>query len=123
MLAFATTRASVWRDTDTTDTDAYGDGVETGGTPHLTGVPMSIIEQEKRLFGQPTPQGGEPGEESGDMRIIKFVVARAGFGTDVQIGDRIQDEADGTFYSVTDVVLPKNAVIAMDVRMNLRRLA
>lgn len=123
MFSQATTTIDIWRDTDTSDTDAYGDGTETGGAPLRAGVPVSLIEQERRLYGQPSPHGGEGGEESGDMRIVKFIVARGPNDLDVVIGDRVQDTADGEWYSVADVVRPKNSVIALDVRMNLRKLA
>ena len=103
----ATTRVSILRGTTENE---YGDPVD-NDTPAATGVPASIVEQSREVTD---PTTGTP-------RVVRFLVGRFYPGTDLQPGDRVKDEQDGTVFIVDVISRPQNPVRAPDVRAELRR--
>jgi hypothetical protein len=107
VLAAATTRLTVYRGTTT---DAYGDEQDTD-TPIATGIPASLIEQNRRPSGR----------ESQTPRILRYAVARVTAGTDITDQDRVKDERTGAVYIVDAVSSMSSPVVASDLRLDLRR--
>ncbi|MFF4346806.1 hypothetical protein [Streptomyces sp. NPDC001530] len=107
MLARATTTVTVLRGTST---DGYGDEVDTD-TPVHTGIPVSLVEQTRRVTTRddPTP------------RVVRYTVGRVTAGTDITDQDRLRDERTGDIYIVDAVSAMNSAAVAADLRLDLRR--
>jgi hypothetical protein len=95
MMSRATTTIDVFRDSDDTDHDEWGDEVETGPAV-LSKLPASILLRSSR-----------PMESDGDTPQPKGTnyVGRVGYGTDVREGDRVRD-VNGSWYAVSGVTDP-----------------
>lgn len=108
MIARATTKVDVYRDSDDTDHDAWGDDVETGPAV-LEGQPASILLRSTR-----------PIEADGDTPSPKGrnYVGRIGYGVDVREGDRLRD-VNGSWYAVAQVTDPPSIGIRVDRRLDL----
>lgn len=91
-------------------TDSYGDPVDTD-TPVRARVPISLIEQDRRVF--------VPAENR--HTIIRQVTGRARPNADIREEDRLRDERTGSIYLVEAVSRPSSVVGAADVRLVLRR--
>lgn len=92
-------------------TDAYGDPVD-ASTVAASAVPMSIIEQQKRVW--------VPAESR--TTVVRMYAGRARPGVDVRTQDRLRDEASMTIYQVEGVSAPASPLGASDVRLDLRRI-
>jgi len=107
--AVATTTVSILRGTTT---DGYGDTVDDNtGQPVATGVPASILEQNRRVF--------LPAEQA--VRIVRTYAARVGPEIDVRKDDRLLDEQTNTIYLVTDLSDPHASVMHPDIALQLSR--
>lgn len=110
MIALATTRVDVLRG-DTTD--QFADPIDDNTVdPHLEDVPMSVVEQRRRVNN---PTDGTP-------RVVRYVTGRAPHGTDVAPGDRIRDRRTAVLYMVESVDQPQHPVLASDLRMDLKKI-
>lgn len=107
VIAVATTTVSVLRGTTT---DPYGDVMDSD-TPIVTGLPISIIEQRRKVFTADNP----------DPRTVRYITGRVGSGTDIRVNDRLKDERTGYVYAVDEIGDPMNPVIATDIQLDLKR--
>ncbi len=107
MQAVATTQLTVLRGTTT---DAYGDEQDTD-TVVARNIPASLTEQSRRVTTRddPTP------------RIIRSAIARVPAGTDIRDQDRVKDQRTGAVYIVDSPSSMANPVMAVDLRLDLRR--
>lgn len=103
------TTADIYRDSNPVDRNAFGDPVETGGAPVLTGVLISITQTGTR---PPTDVDGS---------TIDSYVAWVAADTDVRYGDRIVT-ADNSTYAVEKVDPPQASSGLLDQRLELRRV-
>jgi len=107
--AVATTTVSILRGTAT---DGYGDAVDDNtGTPAATGVPASILEQNRRVF--------LPAEQA--FRIVRTYAGRVGPEVDIRKDDRLLDEQTNIVYLVTDLSDPHASVMHPDYQLQLSR--
>lgn len=90
MLVPASTSVSISR---ATQTDAYGDPVDIDNIPIATGVPAAIASRTVMAQNAAT---GTPRQ----VTVLSGVLPR---GTDVQLEDRLTDEATGVVYNVDQV--------------------
>lgn len=95
MMSRATTKVDVYRDSDDTDVDAWGDEVETG-VAVTTGIPASILLRSSR----PMEADGDTPQPKG-----RNYVGRVGYGADVREGDRLRD-VNGAWFAVAGVTDP-----------------
>lgn len=107
MQAIATTRLTVLRGTTV---DAYGDEQDTD-TAVAVSVPASLTEQSRRVTTRDDPV----------PRIIRYTIARVSAGTDIRDQDRVRDERTGVVYIVDAPSSMANPVLAVDLRLDLRR--
>lgn len=103
------TTVDVYRDSDTSDTTPLGDPVETGTTPIITGLPISITEV--KLAG-PTET---------DERTAHTLVGWVAAAVDVRRGDRLL-AAGGVWYAVEKVTPPTMGTGLRDLRLDLSRV-
>ena len=106
MLGLSTGRYTIIR--GTTSTDEYGDEV-TSEEPLYEAVQGSVSERRRTSYNPV------------DSRVSTFreLVGRFGYGTDIQDGDRIKDEATGTVYYVDSVYHGSNFAMKSDVVVDL----
>lgn len=90
-------------------TDGYGDPVDTA-TAVATNIPVSIIEQSKRVWLPAESRFG----------VVRVFTGRARPDVDVREGDRLR--AGASIYLVEGVSQPANPVGAVNVRLDLRRI-
>lgn len=107
MYAQATTTVTVRRGTTV---DGFGDEVDTGAVA-ATGIPMSILQQ-RRAVSVPS---------DGRVQQVAWFTGRANAGTDLQVGDQLQDErAPTVFYRVDDVYPGGSPATTPDLTCSLR---
>lgn len=104
----ATTTVAVLRGETTDD---YGDPVD-DDTPIRGGVPVSLIERDRRVY--------VPAE--GRTTIVRQVTGRARPNADIREGDRLRDERTQSIYLVEGVSRPSSPIGAADMRLVLRRV-
>lgn len=90
-------------------TDGYGDPADVA-TPVATSVPMSVIEQSKRVWLPAESRFG----------VIRIYAGRARPDVDVREGDRLR--AGVSIYLVEGVSAPDSPVGAVDKQLDLRRI-
>lgn len=106
---------TAWLPTEVVDilrgetTDGYGDPADTD-TAVATGVPVSIIEQAKRVY--------LPAENR--LTTVRMFTGRARPDVDVREGDRLR--AGVSIYLVEGVSAPASPVGPSDKRLDLRRI-
>lgn len=93
-----------------TTVDAYGD-VTDAAQVAAEAVPASIVEKAVTVRR----------EDTQSPRVVSSHAGRVPAGTPVGQGDRLQ-ASDGTTWVVDAAHQPTSPVMAMDVRLNLRRL-
>lgn len=108
MIAGATTTVSIMRGTTV---DEFGDSLD-NSTVAASGIPLSIIEQSKRVFDPVTSTA----------RVIRYYTGRATSGTDIQEGDRILDEATGSIYAIDYVSQPPGPFHMPDMHIDLSKV-
>lgn len=109
MTAFVPThRVSILRGETT---DVYGDPVD-GSTVAASAVPVSIIEQNQRVF--------VPAESR--TTIVRMLTGRARPGVDIREQDRLRDDVTASIYLVEAVSHPASPFGQADVRLDLRRV-
>lgn len=94
--------------------DDNGDPIESSDPTSviLTNVPFAIIE---RRLPQASP------ESSGQVSVVRYYVGRGPSWMAVDNTQRIRDENTGDIYLIDNVSRPHHSVLAMDVRLDLRR--
>lgn len=117
MLARANDVVDVFRDTDETDTDSWGDPIETGTNPHIAGLPMALTEYGVRKSATRSP--ADDGSTSQDFRHVRYARGRAARGTDLARGDVVVSRTTGTRWTVGQVNPFDGGVIPADVRVEL----
>jgi hypothetical protein len=96
-----------------TITDEYGDKKDRD-TPVRTGVIGSVME--RRILTTT--------ESEGRAQMVSYLVGRLPAGTDVQNGDRLQDEKTGeTFIIDTIDTTPRSPFMNTGIRLELRHVA
>jgi hypothetical protein len=89
----------------------YGDVLD-DDTPAGSGIPAMIIEGRQVVAT----------ESDAQARVIRYYTGRLPNGTVIDDTNRLRDEQTNEVYSIDNVTDPKNAVIPMDVRLDLRRV-
>lgn len=89
-LFIPTTRIDVYRDTDTEDTNVFGDGTETGTAPILINIPAAVGD---RAIGRNRPVDVD------EQRVEQFPV-RVSSTWGIQEGDRLVDRRTRQTYLV-----------------------
>lgn len=92
-------------------TDGYGDPVD-NDTVATSAVPISIIEQNRRIF--------LPVENR--TTVVRMFAGRVRPGVDVREGDRLRDTSSASIYLVEAVSRPASPVGLADARLDLRRI-
>lgn len=107
MIALASTTVAVLRGSTTS---AYGDEQD-ADTSVATGVPLGL-----------TP-ASQASTRSADARPqeVEFFRGRAPAGTDIRVGDRLQDERSSAIYLVTGSHQAANPILAQDLALDLTR--
>lgn len=107
MYAHATTTVSVLRGSTT---DAFGDAVAADAVT-ASGVPASILEQRRRTY------------VAAENRVqqVLYYIGRVPGDTDIQLQDRVRDEATGDVYRVDSVSRVSSPVQMNDLRLDLRK--
>ena len=109
MRAVATTTISILRGTVT---NGYGDTVDDNTSqPVATGVPASILEQNRRVF--------LPAEQA--FRIVRTYAGRVCPEIDIRKDDRVKDEQTSIVYLVTDLSDPHASPLHPDYQLQLSR--
>ncbi len=108
MIAVPNTTVSILGGSSNSD---YGDVID-DDEPAGSGIPAMIIEGRQIVATESDPQA----------RVIRYYTARLPHGTAVDDTHRLRDERTGDVYSIDNVTYPMNAVIPMDVRLDLRRV-
>lgn len=107
-----TTRVDIYRDTDDTDVNVFGDETETGTRPIYQNVPASITEASQTRFS------------AVDLRLEKveeFAVRLASHAA-VREGDRLQDLQDRSWYRITGISDQRSLVSGNSRRMLCKRV-
>jgi hypothetical protein len=106
MIGLATTTASILRGSTT---NVFGDEVDAA----------TVVQSGLQLALMPVRQAGT---RSADARPqeVEYFRGRMPAGTDVRVGDRLQDAA-GAVYLVTGSHQAANPVLAQDVAVDLTR--
>jgi hypothetical protein len=114
MLAHANDVVDVYRDTDETDSDEWGDPVETGADPHIAGLAVALTEYGVSV------RNGSPmtGDTSQDNRETRYARLRAPKGTDLKRGDVVKSRTTGTRWNIGEIV-PLDGGLMPDVRAEL----
>lgn len=94
-----------------TESDEFGDAKD-NLTPSATGVPASILEQQRIVF--------DP--SSGRLTPVRLITGRVPALTVITDNDRIKDEGTGQIYIVDSVDQPQSPVTTLDIRLELRRI-
>lgn len=77
-----------------TATTPMGDEIETtDGPAHLSNLPASLIERTRRVFMP----------ESGEVRTVRYGIARLKPGTDVKNTDTLRDRTTGRLWEVNEI--------------------
>lgn len=106
MNAVANTKVSIYRGTTE---DGHGDEVDSD-TPLHTGIPASLIEGRPRQVESGT---------STTPRFIRAATLRVSATTDIQLYDRIKDEATNKFWRVDSLGGVGNPAYTTDLRVDL----
>lgn len=109
MIALANRTVAVLRGETT---DVYGDPADDNSTPVARGVPASIVEQSRRVF--------DPSSDR--VQIIRFWTGRLPAGTQLQIGDRLQDEQTSDIFAVQSFSKQQHVVHDGEVRVDLAKI-
>lgn len=107
MIGLATTTASVLRGSTTS---VYGDEQD-AATVVASGLQLGLM---------PAGQSGTRSADARPQEVERFR-GRMPYGSDVRVGDRLQDERSGLIYLVTGSHQAANPVLAQDLAVDLTR--
>lgn len=97
-MFLASTTVAVYRDSDTTDVNVFGDPTETGAAvPFLSSVPVSVAEVKE--------DRGAPADLTND--VVRHTVMRVAQRWGIREGDRLRDDRTGDWYQVHAVRTPQ----------------
>lgn len=91
--------------------DEYGDPKDSDVSVN-SGVPMSIVEESRRVFLA----------VEGRLTIIREFIGRVRPGFDIRESDRLRDDKSGRVYLVEGISQPSLATGTSDKRIFLRRV-
>jgi hypothetical protein len=80
-----------------TTTNEYGDTID-ANTVAISGLPMSIIEQSRKVYGPNVSQD----------RVVRTHKGRAAKGSGLLKGDRLRDRNGGQVYVIAEVYQQAN---------------
>lgn len=106
MQAWPTTTVSILRGTTTTPAGDVVDSL----TPIYTGIPASVMEQNRRGIDTQTQ----------DPRVYRYTTCRLPSGTDVVDTDILLDEVSGKRYAISAVSVLNSPVHTPDLRLDLK---
>lgn len=92
-------------------TDDYGDPVDVD-TSVATGLPASIVERSRRVF--------DPASDR--TQIVRYWTGRLPAGTDVRVGDRLQDEQTSEIFVIQSFSAQQRLVHDGEVRVDLAKI-
>ena len=108
MIGLATATVSVLRGTQTS---AFGDEVD-ADTIVQTGVPIGIMPARQAATRSASDRSQE----------VEYSRGRVSAGTDIRMGDRLQDEGSAYIYVVTGTHQAVNQILTQDLALDLERV-
>lgn len=107
------TRVDVYRDTDPTDVDIFGDPTETGASLPLHTAVLVSLSEDSELRGSPADLNND---------VVRTVTVRAQQQVSFREGDRLRDLRSGFWYQVQKVHVPQSFVGAAPCRLVCKRI-